>query len=211
VAKTRISTPSNSNYTWLSNELPALRRRLSNDLAGGGGRDSQFKANFGKESDSRNEPTNCSDMVCRSRRSISSRTSMSTWPSRELSPRRTPFAPSCRPAFSLRSSCNSTPQTFLFCSSGGSGSQGRRREYPAELDRPANCTKPKRRLIWKTDNHAVVIGRLAKEQLPWSERKDLSADCVSTGQFASRSDHALPLRRCLSSFVSHRYEPTAKQ
>jgi hypothetical protein len=57
VAKTRSSTSSNSNYTWLSNELPALRRRLSNDLAGGGGRDSQFKTNFGKELDSRSQQT----------------------------------------------------------------------------------------------------------------------------------------------------------
>src|SRR5260370_26585857 len=36
-------------------------------------------------------------------------------------------------------------------------------------------------LIWKTDNHAVVIGRLAKEQLPWSERKDLSAELLQHG------------------------------
>src|SRR3984893_17083509 len=36
-------------------------------------------------------------------------------------------------------------------------------------------------LIRKTDNHAVVIGRLAKEQLPWSERKDLSAELLQRG------------------------------
>jgi multidrug efflux pump subunit AcrB len=53
--------------------------------------------------------------VCRSRRFISSRMSTSISPSLKSSRRPTLFVPSCRPAFSRRSSFNSTPQAFLFC------------------------------------------------------------------------------------------------
>src|ERR1700724_1351402 len=36
-------------------------------------------------------------------------------------------------------------------------------------------------LIRKTDNHAVVIGRLAKEQLPWTKPRNFSPDCFQHG------------------------------